>query len=320
MEADGAPHLWVLLIVSEPQSLWRLKRQLGEASRERLIVAGSLHAALRLLDERAIDVVVAALSLPDARGLEVVRRVRAWAPQLPLIVLSEGALDLSVEALRAGAQDYLSLSGGHRSFSESIQYALERKQRDDMLRPAPALPSLVEASEIVELRGGVWGHQVRAGGGGGDPSALIASGLQSLQAGHILVEVDVAWFASPGPLQRLSLAPSAARLVLGVGEVSRVAGASDVQEALSRFRAAGGQVFATEVGERPLNELIAMPLDGLVLASSVCALAQERRGAPLVRALVSLAEESGWVVVGAGEALRFLGCRLIRRDEWSGLQ
>lgn len=313
MEADGAAHLWILLIVSDLPRLRRLKHQLPEAGGMRSIVARSLLDGGRLLRAHPIDVVVADLSLPDGQGLAVVHRLRSWAPRLPLVVLSEDSRELSIQALQAGAQDYLSLSGGHRTLRESVRYALERKQAEEEQRASVRL----EASEIVSLRGGRWGHHVR---GGGDPLLQIRAALVALPAGRVLVSAPAAWLVTPGGLEQLAVLRGAERVVLGVEEVSLAARSASARAGLERFRALGGQVFAMGVGERPLVELVSMPLDGLVLALSVCALAQERRGAPLVRAAVSLAEECGWVVLGTGESLRFLGCRLIHRAEWSGLQ
>src|SRR3984893_11466235 len=54
------------------------------------------------------DIVLLDLGLPDAHGLESVRRAHAAAPGIPLIVLT-GMDDeaLAAEAMKEGAQDYL---------------------------------------------------------------------------------------------------------------------------------------------------------------------------------------------------------------------
>jgi diguanylate cyclase (GGDEF)-like protein len=69
------------------------------------------------------------LSLPDAYGLEGLRRIQATAPELPIVVLS-GHDDerLALEALQQGAQDYLvkQHANGHL-VGRAIRYAIERK-------------------------------------------------------------------------------------------------------------------------------------------------------------------------------------------------
>ena len=53
------------------------------------------------------DLVIVDLGLPDIDGIEVIRRIRKWSP-LPIIVLSARAREQSkVEALDAGADDYV---------------------------------------------------------------------------------------------------------------------------------------------------------------------------------------------------------------------
>ncbi len=80
-----------------------------------LIVADSARGALALLDSRAPDLAVFDLGLPDADGLELIRRVRAARglgrgtdPHLPLLVLSgrAGALD-RMRAWDRGCDDYV---------------------------------------------------------------------------------------------------------------------------------------------------------------------------------------------------------------------
>src|ERR1039457_4891052 len=53
------------------------------------------------------DVILLDLGLPDMDGVEVIRRIREWS-QVPIIVLSvRDGEDNKVEALDAGADDYL---------------------------------------------------------------------------------------------------------------------------------------------------------------------------------------------------------------------
>lgn len=68
------------------------------------------------------------LSLPDASGLDAVRLLRERAPELPIIVLTGlDDVDLGVEALRNGAQDYLlkdHVDG--LELDRAIRYSVER--------------------------------------------------------------------------------------------------------------------------------------------------------------------------------------------------
>jgi CheY-like chemotaxis protein len=73
-----------------------------------LTTVGYMREAESHLATNAVDIILLDLGLPDARGLEAVRRARTAAPRIPLIVLT-GCEDEVVadQALRGGAQDFL---------------------------------------------------------------------------------------------------------------------------------------------------------------------------------------------------------------------
>ena len=81
------------------------------------------------------DVVLLDLSLPDSAGLATVRAVRDALPALPIVVLT--GLDdrhLALEALEAGAQDYL-IKGQfeHDALGRAIRHALVREKLEQEL-------------------------------------------------------------------------------------------------------------------------------------------------------------------------------------------
>jgi signal transduction histidine kinase len=89
---------------------------------------------LRMSDAEAhlakggVDIVLLDVGLPDAHGIESVRRAHAVAPHIPLIVLT-GLEDeeLAAEAMREGAQDYL-IKGQieNRALPRTLRHAVER--------------------------------------------------------------------------------------------------------------------------------------------------------------------------------------------------
>src|SRR5262245_717743 len=65
-------------------------------------------AALRALDEADFAVVITDLRMPGADGLQVLQRLRESAPQtVPVVMTAHGSIESAVEALRAGAADYI---------------------------------------------------------------------------------------------------------------------------------------------------------------------------------------------------------------------
>jgi signal transduction histidine kinase/DNA-binding response OmpR family regulator len=65
-------------------------------------------SALTLIRELRPDVVLAEQHMPSLKGLDLIRRVKRDLPMLPVILMTaEGSEALAVEAMRAGAVDYL---------------------------------------------------------------------------------------------------------------------------------------------------------------------------------------------------------------------
>jgi signal transduction histidine kinase len=75
-----------------------------------------------------VDIVLLDMGLPDAHGIETVRRAHAAAPNVPMIVLT-GLEDeaLAAEAMKEGAQDYL-IKGQieNRALPRALRHAIER--------------------------------------------------------------------------------------------------------------------------------------------------------------------------------------------------
>ena len=96
----------VLLVEDEPQVRRFLRASLG-AHGYRLVEAEDGAAGVRLASQYVPDVVLLDLGLPDFDGVEVIRRLRTWS-RVPIVVLSaRGEERRKVEALDAGADDYL---------------------------------------------------------------------------------------------------------------------------------------------------------------------------------------------------------------------
>ncbi len=70
------------------------------------------------------DVIVLDLGLPDVDGVDVCKRIRNWS-QTPIIVLSaDSTEDRKVEALDAGADDYITKPFGMRELNARLRVAL----------------------------------------------------------------------------------------------------------------------------------------------------------------------------------------------------
>jgi two-component system KDP operon response regulator KdpE len=75
------------------------------------------------------DLAIVDLGLPDLDGVEVIRRIRAWSP-MPIIVLSARAREQAkIDALDAGADDYVTKPFGIGELIARIRVALRHAAR-----------------------------------------------------------------------------------------------------------------------------------------------------------------------------------------------
>ncbi|MFJ5559480.1 response regulator [Streptomyces sp. NPDC093250] len=85
-------------------------------------------AALRTAAEHHPDVVVLDLGLPDMDGVEVIRGLRGWS-RVPILVLSaRHASDEKVQALDAGADDYVTKPFGMDELLARLRAAVRRAE------------------------------------------------------------------------------------------------------------------------------------------------------------------------------------------------
>jgi two-component system response regulator HydG len=97
-----------VLVVDDEPRLGKLAAEMLELDGHEVRRAGGGREALVLLAAERFDVVVTDLRMPEVGGLEVLRAARAL-PQPPEVVLMTafGSAESAVEAMRAGAADYV---------------------------------------------------------------------------------------------------------------------------------------------------------------------------------------------------------------------
>jgi two-component system KDP operon response regulator KdpE len=106
MIATSEPSLTVL-IVEDEQAIRRFVRAALEGEGYRVHEADTLRRGLLEAGTRKPDLVVLDLGLPDGDGVDFIRDLRAWSG-VPVLVLSARVEEYDkVEALDAGADDYL---------------------------------------------------------------------------------------------------------------------------------------------------------------------------------------------------------------------
>src|SRR5262249_24598116 len=96
--------------------------------------------ALASLARQPVDVVLTDLRMPGADGIDLVSRMQAAYPQIPVVVLTgQGTIASAVQCIKAGASDYILKPAD----PDALEVALERTLRTRALQ-----------REVDYLRGG----------------------------------------------------------------------------------------------------------------------------------------------------------------------
>lgn len=127
-----AEKISVLVVEDSPSDYLLVRKMLGSAVHRQMQITQSetLSEALSCLQAPSRpDVVLLDLGLPDSDALETFARLNDAAPELPVVVLTHlDDSDMAVQAVRAGAQDYLTKQDLSAALLErSIIHAIERK-------------------------------------------------------------------------------------------------------------------------------------------------------------------------------------------------
>jgi len=149
----------ILLIEDDPDYTLLMNLYVHEACgnvlKQEMVNAVSLAQGLDQLARGEFDIVLLDLMLPDSQGLETLARLREAAPGVPVVVLTNMALEeTGLQAIGAGAQDFLIKSRiDAQQLSRTIGYALERSrlygQMESLVRTAPDGLVIVDSARVV---------------------------------------------------------------------------------------------------------------------------------------------------------------------------
>ena len=97
----------LILVVEDDIPVQNLMMTTLKAHDYKYLLAGNGEAAIMEASSHNPDIILLDLGLPDMDGIEVIRKIRTWS-NVPIIILSARSEDTDkIEALDAGADDYL---------------------------------------------------------------------------------------------------------------------------------------------------------------------------------------------------------------------
>ncbi len=122
------PRPTILVVEDEPEIRRFLRASLG-AEGYRVVESTTGRRGIIDAGTHKPDLVIVDLGLPDLDGIDVVKRVREWST-IPILILSARVYEGSkVEALDAGADDYVTKPFGMRELLARVRVALRHAAR-----------------------------------------------------------------------------------------------------------------------------------------------------------------------------------------------
>jgi len=113
-----------ILVVEDEPEIRRFLRTSLATEGYRVVEAGTGARGAIDAGSQKPDLAIVDLGLPDVDGVDVIRRIRVWSP-IPILVLSARAQERSkIEALDAGADDYVTKPFGVGELLARVRVAL----------------------------------------------------------------------------------------------------------------------------------------------------------------------------------------------------
>jgi two-component system, OmpR family, KDP operon response regulator KdpE len=138
----------VLVVDDEPQILRALRINL-HARQYDVVTAGTGRGALDAASDAHPDLVVLDLGLPDMDGVDVIRSLRKWT-EVPIVILS-GRMNSAakVDALDAGADDYVTKPFSVEELLARIRAVTRRTTEPELVEPVQLGRWTVDLSDHV---------------------------------------------------------------------------------------------------------------------------------------------------------------------------
>ena len=127
----------LVLVVEDDRPVRNLIVTTLKAHDYRYLTAENGHSAIIEATSHNPDIVLLDLGLPDIDGVEIIKKIRTWS-SMPIIVISARSEDRDkIDALDAGADDYLTKPFSVDELLARLRVALRRARQDSGHAGAP---------------------------------------------------------------------------------------------------------------------------------------------------------------------------------------
>ena len=121
-----------MLVIDDEESLTEFLTLLLTEEGYEVTTAGSVGAARDRLAESDPDLVLCDIMMPDGNGLDLLREIKAANPHVAVIMMTAySSTQSAIEAMRAGAYDYISKPFDVDELKVMVEKALERSELEE---------------------------------------------------------------------------------------------------------------------------------------------------------------------------------------------
>ncbi|HTL53527.1 MAG TPA: sigma-54 dependent transcriptional regulator [Planctomycetota bacterium] len=246
-----------VLVVDDHEATRASLREVLERQSLACVEAGSRHEAFEALRNQDFDLVITDLRLPDGDGFEVLLETKRLSPTTPVaVVTGYGNEQIAVDAIKKGAQDYLTkpidlnrlraviTSGLARRRLELENLDLQRRlgEKSGLAAIIGVSPAMQKIRDMIRQVGPT-NATILITGENGSGKEVVAAALQALsdRARNAFIKVNMA-----------GMPPTLIESELFGHERGAFTGAHRLRK--GRFELAdGGTLFLDEIGELPVE-------------------------------------------------------------------
>jgi DNA-binding NtrC family response regulator len=118
-----------LLIAEDEERMRRLLSMLLANANHEMDLAADGKEAFEKYEAQRPDLIITDLRMPRESGMDLIRNIRAVDPDTPIIVITAfGSIESAVDAMQAGATDYVTKPFEEARIKLAIERALERRE------------------------------------------------------------------------------------------------------------------------------------------------------------------------------------------------
>jgi len=153
--SHGTGH--TILVIDDEASIRETLETLLELEGYGVEMAIDGEAGLSRIEQRPYDLVLLDLALPGKNGIEILELIRERSPDLPVIMLTAyGTVDNVVDAMHAGAQNFVQKPWDNEKLLADIRTAIARYRAEEenvqlkrALKQRYSFPNIIGKSEVM---------------------------------------------------------------------------------------------------------------------------------------------------------------------------